>query len=225
MNARSLVAFVVFAVTLGVCGVAQANSISPFVWFWPGIVSISPVYAFPASVLAAFLERPFLTAGGLSHRVLVLSLRANSLSAVVGILLIPVGYPALYTIGPLWCLVAFGVSCAVEIAYLRRFSDRLAWGWVVGGNVVSNVILMALPPMALAIKQHNYRLAWSLEPHETWLSCVSLVGSLALFFASFTLPVRRDLSREAAKSHETSAPDATDAADQGGEVNAQPTTR
>ncbi|MHB1037468.1 MAG: hypothetical protein ACYC35_18825 [Pirellulales bacterium] len=208
MNQHRFTAIMFVVVAFGVCGVAHANSIAPYVWFWPGIVSITLVYAFPASVLAAFLERPFLTAAGLNRRALVLSLRANFVSAVVGILLVPVGYPALYAIGPLWCLAAFGVSCAVELAYLRRFFPRLAWGWVVGGNAVSSIVLMALPPITLAIKEHYARLAWSLEPHETWLNCVCLVGSLALFLTSFACPVRRDMEQETATSGAASVADA-----------------
>ena len=158
--------------------------------FWPGIISITLVYAFPASLLAAFIERPFLTAAGIKCRPLVLSLRVNFVSTIAGILLIPIGYPALYTIGPLWCLVAFGVSCVVEIFCLRRFSHQsFTWGWAVAGNAVSSAVLMILPPIAIAIRQNNNQLAWSLEPHETWMGLSSLGVSLALFLASFAFPV------------------------------------
>ena len=187
---RWFTAFAVLAITLGVCRVAHANSLSPYVYFWPGIISITLVYAFPASLLAAFIERPFLTAAGIKRRPLVLSLRANFLSTIAGILLIPIGYPALYTIGPLWCIAAFGVSCAVEIFYLRRFSHQsFTWGWAAGGNALSSAALMILPPIAIAIRQNNYQLAWSLEPHQAWMAWSALGVSVALFLASFTWPV------------------------------------
>jgi hypothetical protein len=199
MNQHLFRAIVFLAAILGVCGVARADSISPYVFFWPGVISIMLVYAFPASVLAAFLERPFLTAAGINHRALILSLRANFLSAVVGILLIPVGFFAIFAfqIGLLWCLFSFAVSCTVEIAYLRRFPDRLAWGWVIAGNAFSSVVLMLLPPIAMVIKQNYYRLAWSLEPHETWLKWASLASSLALFLISFAWRVPYDRERGA----------------------------
>lgn len=187
---RWFTASAALAITLGVCRVAHANSLSPYVYFWPGIISITLVYAFPASLLAAFIERPFLTAAGIKRRPLVLSLRANFVSTIVGILLIPIGYPALYTIGPLWCLAAFGVSCLVEIAYLRRFSHQsFTWGWAVGGNAVSSAVLMILPPVAIAIRQNYYQLAWSLEPHQTWMALSALGVSVALFLASFAMPM------------------------------------
>lgn len=190
ISKRWFTTFATLALTLGVCRVAHANSLSPYVYFWPGIVSITLVYAFPASLLAAFIERPFLTAAGIKRRPLVLSLRANFVSTIVGILLIPIGYPALYTVGPLWCLAAFGVSCSVELFYLRRYSHQsFTSGWAVAGNCVSSAVLMLLPPIAIAIRQNNFQLAWSLEPHQTWMAWSSLGVSVALFLASFALPV------------------------------------
>ncbi len=183
-------AFAALAIIFGVCRVARADSVSPYVYFWPGVISITLVYAFPASLLAAFIERPFLAAAGITRRPLVLSLRANFLSTIVGILLIPIGYSALYTIGPLWCLAAFGVSCAVEILYLRRFSHQsFTWGWAVVGNAISSAVLMILPPIAMAIREYNRQLAWSLKPHRAWMAWSSLGVSVALFLVSFALPV------------------------------------
>lgn len=171
-------------------GTAHANSLSPYVYFWPGVVSITLVYAFPASLLASFLERPFLTAAGIRHRPLVLSLRANFLSTVVGILLVPIGYPALYMLGPLWCVIAFFVSCLVEFRYLRsKVEQAIAWGWVVGGNAVSSVVLMVLPPIAILIKQNHEQWARTLEPHEGWLHATSALVSVAAFLISFAWPM------------------------------------
>ena len=187
---RVLIGCSALAITLGVCRTACANSLSPYVYFWPGVIYIMLPYAFPASVLAAFLERPFLTAAGLEYRALVLSLRANFVSTIVGILLVPVGYPLLEMTGPLWCLVAFCISCFVEIFYLRRFShQQLTRGWVVIGNAISSVVLMILPPVALAIKQVHPELAWRIEPHEETLMWTTLGISLVVFIGSFMFPV------------------------------------
>jgi hypothetical protein len=179
---------------LGLPGVARADSLSPYVWFWPGIVSLGLLYAFTASLLAAFLERPFVTAAGIPRRALVLSLRANCLSAMVGILLLPIGAPALESIGPLWCVVAFVISCVVEVVYLRRFKRDLAVRWIVLGNVVSSGVLMTLPPLTFILKTTDYhvaRLARFLEPHEFWLGCTTTLASLAILLASFAVPVER----------------------------------
>lgn len=189
--ARCLIGCATVAVVMCVCRVACANSISPYVWFWPGVVSIYFPYAFPASLLAAFVERPFLTAGGIDRRALVVSLRANFLSAVIGLLLFPIGEPTFYVIGPLWCFMAFGISCLVEIAYVSRFSEGFRWGWAVGGNAVSSLLLMVIPPFAFVLKQSHPELAWSLEPYEESMMWWTLGLSVAVFLLSFAWPVPR----------------------------------
>lgn len=199
--------FATLVLTLGLCRVAYANSLSPYVYFWPGIISITLVYAFPASLLAAFIERPFLTVAGIKLRPFVLSLQANFVSTIVGILLIPIGYPALSMIGPLWCIAAFGISCMVEIFYLRRYSyQTFSSGWAVAGNAVSSAVLMILPLIAIVIKQNNYQLALSLEPHERWMALSAFGVSVALFLLSFALPV---VAQAAAESTETADPAST----------------
>ena len=167
---------------LGLCDIAQANSISPYVYFWPGVISITVIYAFPASVLAALLERPFLTIAGIKNRTLVWSLRANFYSTLVGLLLIPLGSQALYTIGVLWCVIAFGVSCLTEVTYLRlRAHQQFAWRWVVGGNAVSSLVLMVVPPFVLWIKQHNQHLVELVGQHQTWFGGLACVLSVLVF--------------------------------------------
>ena len=201
--------FAALAITLGVCRVAHANSLSAYAYFWPGVVSITVVFAFPTSLLAAFIERPFLTAAGITRRPLVLSLRANFLSTIVGILLIPIGYPALYTIGPLWSMIAIWISCVVEISYLRRFSHQsFSLDWAVLGNLASSAVLMILPPIVMAIEEHNHRLAWIVEPHREWLTMSLLAVSVAVFLASFVWP---GLSKADGRSSDSDTPASTPA--------------
>jgi hypothetical protein len=182
---RSTTVFLFLLAVLGLCDIAQANSISPYVYFWPGVISITVIYAFPASVLAAFLERPFLTAAGIKRRTLVLSLRANFYSTLVGVLLIPVGYQALYTIGVLWCVLAFGVSCITEVYYLRRCAhQQFTWRWVVGGNAASSLVLMGVPPIVLWIKHHNQQLVQLIEQYQTWMGWLACGAAVVVFVAS-----------------------------------------
>ncbi|NOX54517.1 MAG: hypothetical protein GXP27_08775 [Planctomycetes bacterium] len=168
--------------------VAYANTLSPYVWFWPGVVSIVLPYTFPASLLAALIERPFLTAGRISEHALLVSLRANLLITLVGLLLIPIGWPALYTLGPLWCGIAFAVSCGVELFYIRRFVGPFSWGMMIAANIVSSVTLMVLPPIALALKQYDPTWAWSLAPYERPLAVWSSIVSVGIFLVSFAWP-------------------------------------
>lgn len=178
-------------IVFGFAQVAFANSISPYVWFWPGIVTITVIYAFPATLLAAFIERPFLTLAGFEQRALVLSLRANFLSTIVGILFVPFGEPLLYGLGPIWCVIAFVISCVVEIIYLRRFNRGLLKRYIIIGNAVSSGLLMVLPPIAVTLRMNYYFLARAMEPHEVWLGWTAALVSLAIFCASFAFPVRQ----------------------------------
>ncbi len=184
------------AVVLGLAQAAYADTISPYVWFWPGIVTITFFYAFPASLLAAFVERPFLTWAGLRQRTLVLSLRANFLSTVVGILLIPLGEPLFNGLGPLWCVIALVISCAVEIVYLRRFNRDFLKSRIVIGNIVSSGLLMMLPPIAVILWPNYSFLVKFMEPHEVWLGWTASLVSIAIFLMSFGFPVRLQVQAE-----------------------------
>ncbi|WP_147867749.1 hypothetical protein [Stieleria maiorica] len=196
--------------TLTIPQVAHADVISPFVYFWPGVISITIVYAFPSSLLAGFVEEPFFRRGGVRRRPLAASLQANFLTTIVGLALIPVGYPALYTIGPIWCLVAFSISCFVELYYLRWATGvSINFRWIVIGNCISAAILVALPPLAYALGQHNYRLAWSMQSHDVWLSWIAIAVSAATFLLSFAWSAREVLS------HSDLEPDAAAGIDSG----------
>lgn len=191
-NRGGLSAVLAFAAVFGTCRVLCANSLSPYVWFLPGMAAVSLVYAFPASLLVAVLERPFLSAAGIRRRPLALSLQANFVSTLAGILLLPIAFPAIYTIGILWCLVAVGVSCVVEIWYLRRFSHQpFRAAWIVAGNSLSSFALLLVPLVAQAAKQCDPGLVWSLAPYSSPLAIGSLAVSLAVFLASFAWPVGR----------------------------------
>jgi hypothetical protein len=90
----------------------------------------------------------------------------------------------------IWPITAFGISCAVEISYLRSVSEQsVKSGWVIAGNAVSSGVLMVLPPLAIAIRQRHLELALALEPHEAWLCWTSFAVSVVLFVGSFTLPI------------------------------------
>jgi hypothetical protein len=200
LGRRRLVPLIVFAALFGVCQTASANSISPYVWFWPGVLWISPFYALPASLLAAFIERPFLTAAGIQRHALVLSIRANCVSTVVGIALIPLGYLAFTILAPIWSIPAFSISCIVEIWYLRRFDQSFSRGWIIGGNAVSSLLLVLIPPVTLLLKQHHPDWAWKMQPYESVLGGLVSVASVAVFLASFAWSVKPKQGEESSVS-------------------------
>ena len=187
---RWLIAFLSIGVALAVPRVAYANAISPYVLRWAGVGSINPLWAFPASLLAAFVERPFLTFAGLKYRTLVLSLRANFLSTVVGIALIPLAIPLLFIIGPLWYVAAFALSCTVEFLYLRRFDRDLDLSLTIAANLGSSLPLLGIAPAATVIADPLGGLASALSPHLLWLNCMALALSLTVFLSSFAFKVK-----------------------------------
>ena len=56
-----------------------ANAIAPSAYFWPGVLPLMLGMAFPATVLAAVIERPFVTRAGVTKHALWYSLQANLL--------------------------------------------------------------------------------------------------------------------------------------------------
>lgn len=171
---------------------AFANSIAPTAYFWPGVLPLSLGMALPASVLAAVLERPFVTAAGVRDHALWFSLQANLVSLVVGYLTLPVGVYAIFTIGPLWSIIAVGLSVVSEGWYYRwrvtKDSD-LRWGPVIWGNLFSSIGLLLLPYATLAIKEAKPDLVWDLDPYQGVLFWGSMSGSVLVFVVSF-VPTR-----------------------------------
>jgi hypothetical protein len=168
-----------------------ANVIAPTAYFWPGIFPGSTVLAVLASVLAAVLERPFLTRAGVTHHAMLYALQANAISLVIGYVTLPVGWYAIYTIGPLWSLVAVGMSVVSEGLYCRMRATnggRLRWGYIICGNVFSSFVLLTLPYLSMIVGQTNPRLFRRIEPYVETLTWASAIVGAAVFVLSFYLP-------------------------------------
>jgi hypothetical protein len=170
---------------------ALANSIAPTAYFWPGVLPLTLGLALPASVLAAFLERPFVSQAGVREHAAWYSLQANLVSLVIGYLTLPFGVYALYTIGPLWSVMAVCMSIVAEGWYYRRRATKgseFRWGPVVWGNLFSSFVLLVLPYVALAMKEADAGLVWQLDPYQDALFWVSVSASILVFHTSFILP-------------------------------------
>jgi hypothetical protein len=169
---------------------AFANTIAPTAYFWPGVLPITFGLALPASVLAAILERPFVTRAGVREHALCYSLQANVVSLIVGYLTLPIGVFAIYTIGPLWSAIAVSISVISEGWYYRWRSLRgseLRWSCVIWGNLLSSFVLLLLPYAALALKTAHPTLVWNLNPYQNALFWGGIGGSVLVFVLSFLL--------------------------------------
>ena len=69
---------------------AFANTIAPTAYFWPGVLPLTLGLALPATVLAAVLERPFVSRAGVTEHTLWYSLQANCVSPVLGFVMLPI---------------------------------------------------------------------------------------------------------------------------------------
>jgi hypothetical protein len=151
-------------------------------------------------VLAAFLERPFVSWAGVKEHTLWCSLQANLVSLVIGYITMPLGIYAICTIGPLWSIIAVAMSVISEGWYYRwRCGEGASVPWVpvVAANVFSSFVLVFLPGITLVIKEANLTLELNLAPFQDALLWGSVGGSGILFIASFFVPCLRQGAKAA----------------------------
>lgn len=173
-------------------GTASANFIAPGAFFFPGLVPFGFATAVPATLLAAFLERPFYTAAGVERSALWLSIQANVVSLIIGYAGLPCVQMAIYGSAVLavgWIMAAVTVSVLSEGWYLYRQCGReLWWPPVVAGNAFSGFCLILIPQITAAIKEAQPTWALSVEPYWNELLYGSLAGSAVLIGLSFLVP-------------------------------------
>ncbi len=183
---------------------ALANSLTPAAGFIPGLMPLGLWLALPASVLAAIIERPFVRRAGVTHLTLWHSLRANFLSLLIGWLTMPLAmiwfgmtmrtpdYAAEAAMVAAWSLAAVTLSIISESAYYRKWSVDASvpwnWGWVIGANALSNLILLLVPLLAGALPKFWPTLPRELLPYENGLINASVALSLGLFAISWITP-------------------------------------
>jgi hypothetical protein len=167
-----------------------ADTITADMGFLPGLAIFGPVFGLPLSVLAAVLERPFLTRAGVGRFAIWYSLQANLMSLLVGYLLLPLAIPALYSVGPLWLPIAVFISVVVERKYLmwraRSAGFNCRWGWVSWANIVSAVALVGV--LLMSVPFNTYANRESLRPYLNFLTGVGVVVSVAAFATAFIVP-------------------------------------
>lgn len=191
MNRKLLLSLCVLMV-LVFCQFAYANGIASYVFFWPGLIFINVYYAFPASILASILERPFLTLSGIKQHTLIYSLQANFVSMLIGILLAPAGMFFLFIVGPFYLIFVVTVSHLVEMKYYRSKNLRFRSEIALLGNILSCFILFFLPLFATEFRESHRYLALRLSYHSTWMNSTAFIISALVFLYSFRyLPAKQ----------------------------------
>jgi len=174
MGARRLC----FAILLGLfilvpAGLAFGNMISPVAGFFPGFFVMSPLLGVPATLVAAFLERPFVSLSGVKRHALVYSIRANLISWFAGaVLLVFAGPIIFYADSPLillYFVAIVALTIYIEGSYLssvaRRYGGGIRWGWIIAGNLLSSFALVFIGYTSVAWGEADPLLASRVAPY------------------------------------------------------------
>ena len=169
-----------------------ANTLAPWIPFSPGFSAFSFDLAIPMTLLAALIERPFLTASGITRSTLARSIQANLASTLLGVLTVLPAVMFINVVGPLIFAVAVALSITVECGFLKatgpadQRSPRL--GWIAAGNLASSSLLWIIPFVVFAIQDADPNVRNALKPYESWLRLVTVGGSSIAITAACALP-------------------------------------
>ena len=174
-----------------------ANSIAADMGLIPGLAIFGPALGLPLSVLAAFLERPFLCRAGVTTNTLWYSLQANFVSLLVGyvatMVVIPFVMSPIVAFAMLWPFVALAISVATEWKYIqfRNPSRRFPWEPFAAGNVFSAAVCIAILFLVQWLRSQLPHVAISIRAHEDAMTMTVAVASMGLFLASFLVTSNR----------------------------------
>jgi hypothetical protein len=184
-----------------------ANTITADTGLIPGFAFVGPGLGLPLSLLAAFIERPFYSAGGVRANAIWYSLQANLVSLAAGfvlclafgVLMAAVGLQAsdaAFFIA--WPIVAVFCSVLIERMYIASRSPRLSWAWTAAGNILSAGICVAILFSVVWVRARYPGAARVVRPYNTPLNVLALAGSAIVYVISFVVPRRRRKAGESA---------------------------
>jgi hypothetical protein len=172
---------------------------NPYIAWGTEISMISLPYSMLATLLAAFIERPFIRSAGFRQNALLFSIRANIWSWLFGTTL---AY-AFLLIGPInelffavLILLAVPLSIALEGVYLRGVAKRnefsLSWRPLVWGNIVSGIVCQTQVAVGQAwgnyLQNRGAEVITWLRAYRELTSFGVLFFCLAVFILAFVYP-------------------------------------
>lgn len=190
-----------------------ANTLAPWLPFSPGFSAFSFDLAIPMTLLAAVIERPFLTAAGITRFTLARSIQANLVSTLLGVLTVLPAVALVYVVGPTVWAIGVILSVVVERGFLKQSgpaderSPRL--GWIVIGNVVSSLTLWIIPFVVFAIQDADPTVRTALKPYEFWLRLMTVGASGIAIIWACALPFVARSSARARATRNMPAPAST----------------
>ena len=160
------------------------------------------LFAIPIALLAAVLERPFVSAAGVRRNALAHSIRANLLSSLLVLsCLLALAYSGSGVSLPV-LILAIPISVLVEGGYyravLKRGGGDLDWGFIFGANLTSPiciVVLLAVPCFCWIDSLRVGAMLASLGDARLWV--LGAVSVVLLLFALRPLRDRRQPAPEA----------------------------
>jgi hypothetical protein len=174
--------------------VLLANAIAADAGLIPGLAIFGPALGLPLSVLAAFIERPFVTRAGVGRNAIWFSLQANFVSLLFGYFATMVVVPFIMSPGGAvialaWPFAAVGISVVTEHRYLamRLRPAGVARAPIAWGNMLSAVTCIAVMVGAGLSRDAAPQLSVSLRQYETAMNIGVGVASLLLLVGSFVV--------------------------------------
>ena len=172
--------------------VLLANSIAADAGLIPGLAIFGPAMGLPLSVLAAFIERPFVTRAGFERNAIWFSLQANFVSLLIGYVATMFVIPLVMRPGGgmvvlAWPFLAVGISIATERLYLtKRLGHGIVpWTPIAWGNIISALSCIAVMLVAATLRDAAPQLSADLREHETAMNVGVAIASLLLLVGSF----------------------------------------
>ena len=167
--------------------VLLANAIAADAGLIPGLAIFGPAMGLPLSVLAGFIERPFVTRSGFERNAIWFSLQANFVSLLVGyfatMIVIPfVMSPSGGLVGLIWPFLAVGISIATERRYLamRLRHGSVPWAPLTWGNIISALTCIAVMVLTAILRDAAPHLSADLREHSTAMNICVAIASLLL---------------------------------------------
>ncbi len=178
-----------------------ANVLAPYVaWGVGNDLELSLPYSMLATLLAAFVERPFARRAGIENCTLLYIMRANIVSWMIGLVL---AFASLFSgielLFMLTYLLAVPLSVMIEGKYLASvqhvYHARLKWTPIILGNMLSGTVLIAVQFSGMKLGDQLQRsgspLVQYLREHASMSSFVLLLGCVAIFLLVLLVPVKR----------------------------------
>ena len=172
-----------------------ANAIAADAGLIPGLAIFGPAMGLPVSVLAAFIERPFVKRAGFGKSAIWFSLQANLVSLLVGyvatLIVIPLVMSLSNPLGLFWPFLAVGISIVTERQYLNAqlSPSHVPWLPIAAANIIGSASCIAVLIVVANLESTHRNWAIVFRPYEAPLTVIVAACSLVLLVGSFSVSV------------------------------------